>query len=145
MFVSQIPNNDPRPYRNTADGSRWPDDGADPILLPFKPRPEYDHTRDPKPVIHRHDDCTTDGVRIEEKVGADDEWAPRREQFDVPLNRVLQAFRAEAVLQREADYLTLTHQAKLWLRHWYGMEDATDEEIDHARRVLSKLVNVYGG
>lgn len=33
---------DPVPFRNRSDGSRWPDDGGDPDLLPLSPRPEYE-------------------------------------------------------------------------------------------------------
>lgn len=37
---------DPAPFRNRSDGSRWPDDGGDPNLLPLDPRPEYVQDRD---------------------------------------------------------------------------------------------------
>jgi hypothetical protein len=33
---------DPAPYRNRYDGSRWPDNGDDPWLLPFEPREGYE-------------------------------------------------------------------------------------------------------
>lgn len=32
---------DPRPFRNRYDGTRWSDNGDDPWLLPFDPRPGY--------------------------------------------------------------------------------------------------------
>lgn len=36
---------DPHPFRNRVDGSRWPDDGGDPDLLPLDPRPEFAQDR----------------------------------------------------------------------------------------------------
>lgn len=36
---------DPAPFRNRCDGSRWPDDGGDPDLLPLSPRPRFEQDR----------------------------------------------------------------------------------------------------
>lgn len=47
---------DSHPFRNRVDGTRWPDDGGAPDLLPLSPRPEfeqdrgaYDHLLSPDP------------------------------------------------------------------------------------------------
>lgn len=44
-LISALLNLDPRPYQNTKDDSRWPDNGGDPELLPFRPRPQYEQRR----------------------------------------------------------------------------------------------------
>lgn len=64
---------DPAPFRNRCDGSRWPDDGGDPDLLPLQPRPQfqqdpaaYEHllSLDPFPYL---DTLSPSGRRYSEK------------------------------------------------------------------------------
>jgi hypothetical protein len=64
---------DPRPFRNRYDGTRWPDDGGDPDLLPLVPREgfEQDHAAydgmlslDPFPYV---DSLSPSGRRYTEK------------------------------------------------------------------------------
>lgn len=137
MFVSQIPNSDPEPYYVEDDyGHRIHVDGwfALDDTATFDPRPEFDHTRDPEPWAFQ-------GVRASVRPSGDWRWAPRREQFDVPVNRVLEAFRGiEADEPGSAAYYLDSMRQNAPLFH----RDFTTEEIDHARRVLSKLANVYG-
>lgn len=99
MWIGVRPD-DPRPYRNTADNSRWPDDGyshdlRDPVLLPFDPRRE----------------------------------------FRAPTNPILAAFRNCGWGGR------LNAAARIWLDEieQYHDSDALPEQIEHARKVLTRL------
>ena len=114
-------------------------------------RPEFEPTRDPWPWEH------PDGTRWYAEDGAcwpesgPDaglvhewsnvlKWAPRREQFDTPVNRVLVAFRdagRRANLQPWMDVRGLPDPVLAG-----RMLHATSDEIDHARRVLTRLANL---
>lgn len=70
-------------------------------------------------------------------------WAPRREQFDTPVNRVLLAFREDVRLNPYTAGFRM--QAEVWLIGIdFGLgqhNGSTQQEIDHARRVLTRLAN----
>lgn len=60
-------------------------------------------------------------------------WAPRHEQFDTPVNRVLVLFRRDAEhngIEAALEYDWPTNSVA-----------SSAEEIDHARRVLTRLAN----
>lgn len=58
-----------------------------------------------------------------------------------PVNPILVAFRAESRLQREGIGFGMRTQAQLWLQRQDGADDATPEQADHARKVLTRLAN----
>lgn len=105
----------------------------------FDPRPEFEPTCDPWPHLdglgNRHREAV---------VSADPyyctRWAPRREQFDTPVNRVLVDVRAER------DGLTNSVALVTYYSAWeqsIGDPTAlgywTADEIEHARKVLTRL------
>lgn len=113
-------------------------------------RPEFEPTRDPKPwknVYNGRRLPNTESLARLWRNGKGNRthwvWAPRREQFDTPLNRVLVDMRGY-----RSERLTMKNP-KGWARVLSAFEvaaqdnpwQATPDEIDHARRVLVRLAN----
>lgn len=141
MFLSQRPNNDPQQWQHRVTGKRFPDPyeaGTEAGLCDDNPRPEFTQTRDPLPWIDAR------GIRWADSRVTNVTWSPRHEEFDTPVNRVLAAFRSHYWSFRPEN-------AEAWLKDMnegdgYGFDatlSATDAEVEHARRVLSKLTAVY--
>lgn len=140
MFLSQRPNNDPKPFEipNTYDaltgeGNVRLSKKADGAVL--APRPEFTQTRDPHPYVGpngatRH--------AFPGWLGSDRlVWSPRHEEFDTPVNAILAAFR----IARHGG-ISVQEQASGWLavlKVRFAEDDATPEQFDHARRVLHLL------
>lgn len=123
IFKSRQVNLDPLPYVDAVGvRTNHPQGPAD---KRYEPRPEFEPTRDPYPMQGK------DGGRYRYVPGRSGSWAPRRAQYDTPINRVLARFRhasePEFILRYLPAYL-------IGLEQW-----ATPEEIEHARRVLSRL------
>lgn len=144
IFKSRQVNLDPEPWVDAETGKRL--DVGDTLTAILEdretidsPRPEFEPTRDSEPWVN------TFGNRVRSPGRTDDGefiWAPRREQFDTPVNRVLVDFRAQwdtCVTARERRDVAFA-----WKRDtgtgWNPL-GATPDEIDHARRVLTRLAN----
>lgn len=135
IFKSRQINNDPQPWACHTHLGRWAGqcDHAGSI---HSPRPEFDVTRDPEPWII---DTGYLVIRSAFEPREDDplvvyaEWSPRRDQFDTPVNLILVEFRAS---QHSAQWwlATLAHEPESY--RW------TPAQIDHARRVLTRLAAV---
>lgn len=172
IYASQRPNNDPEPRVNLDENGnekpgtrhgRYADCSA---LCVERPRPKFDHTRDPEPWHVTLTSAKGHNGRWREWRGAADDWddalahaeaanpgwnahtggyLPRHEQFDVPVNRVLVEFRADRVnpqgdgMDDPRELLDAMDQPEFSI-----FNDFTPEELDHARRVLTKIVNVFG-
>lgn len=125
IFVSQRANNDPAPVV-APDGftrggmENWPGEGVE-----LDPRPWFTQTRDTHPWLIKIGAWR--GSRVSHAV-PDAEWHPRHRDFDPPVNSMLAEF-------RQSD-----RPASWWLG--LGAEGLrfTPDEVDHARRVLTKLV-----
>ena len=131
---------DPEPYTE-APGVRHPAYASEgmPIMhgLVYDPRPEFEPTRDPEPYLfqgHRYRADQVEGIRrnnSQRDVPAKITWAPRREQFDTPANRVLVLFR------RDADHNGIDSALEYdWPTNSVASSPA---EIEHARKVLTRL------
>lgn len=110
----------------------------DPAHVVWAPRPEFEPTRDPKPWLC---DYEVDGHPVRSFFDGHGRytWAPRREQFDTPVNRVLSGVRED--WQESND---LGHDLRAHALMWLSTEDdweVTPEEAHHARRVLTRLAN----
>lgn len=148
-FLSQRPNNDPFPM---VGKDRYPANVTpDGTPLRFDPRPEYDHTGDPQPWFSAGHQWSEQFKREIEASGVywgqPWEWAPRREQFDVPVNVYLAAYRSY-VQDFGDDDLSEARIRSEELDNLFkspAVQSISKPQIDHARRVLAKLVNVYGG
>lgn len=138
MFISQRPNLDPTPWENMG-GHRVGPKAAAVMHLPIpgwtkNPRPEFEPTRDPEPWrsknhVIRYTQAQHDSMLYSEVL----RWAPRREQFDTPVNPILVAFRADdSFAQTWLDDLDLGSGDAFWCL-------PTPTEIDHARKVLTRL------
>lgn len=146
IFKSRQVNLDPWPFVNPADGSRWyaeggvcwPETGTEAGLvhewsstLVYDPRPEFEPTRDPEPWV---DPLNRNrwGLGYKERFV----WAPRRKQFDTPVNRVLAQFRNNLPYYGES----LAESAEWWVSDLaHCTEGFTPDEIEHARKVLTRL------
>lgn len=138
IFKSRQVNLDPEPY--TYDGfratravaesqARW-------SAVEHVPRPEFEPTRDPKPY-------EWNGYRYTPEQrntfpGQPCNWSPRREQFDTPVNPILVAFRRDQ--SEEGGQRHVLSWAE-WLEYPTTLNRYTPEQIDHARRVLTRLAN----
>lgn len=102
----------------------------------FDPRPEFEPTRDEHPWLYA-------GERYAENPGGGwpgkrPVWAPRRTQFDTPVNPILVEFRS--AVDERLPYA----DPKSWLN---GLENpspgswfyANPDHITHARKVLTRL------
>lgn len=153
IFKSQQVSLDPEPRVNLDERghekpgtrhARYRDCSA---LCVDSPRPEFEPTRDPYP----WEIVVTATGTVRERIADPSwvtfwdaktevcEWAPRRSQFDTPVNRVLVLFRKQ-----------LSPVVPLNL-HIHGFlngitrlasEGFTIAEIDHARKVLTRLATL---
>ncbi|UXO93891.1 hypothetical protein Pan2_72 [Pseudanabaena phage Pan2] len=108
--------------------------------IEWAPRPEFEPTRDEYPWLnpttnYRHRSAWLAGENVAV-------WAPRREQFDTPVNRVLVEF-------RQGWAHDPTYGAANWLESlddpaWpvESVRNAAPDEIDHARKVLLRLISI---
>lgn len=155
ILKSRQANLDPEPYVDQHGIYRSPD--GDPAghdfdaRFHYDPRPEFEPTRDKHPwaVSTLAEDDLPD-FRITslealeamphfEKFDFLVEWAPRREQFDTPVNSVLAWFR-----ENFSGHPNIRGGAQMWLESmsrndWAYGDDHTPDEIDHARKVLTRL------
>lgn len=143
IYKSHQVNLDPEPYRNgLGERATTIDDlpHDERIWFDCDPRPEFEPTRDPEPYWfqgHRYRSDQVEAVlRNNSQRGAPAHivWAPRREQFDTPVNRVLVLFR------RDAEHNGIDSALEY---DWPTNSVASSaDEIDHARRVLTRLANL---
>lgn len=136
IFKSRQVNLDPFPYVDS-DSRRYDLASGKPRPEEYKPRPEFEPTRDPEPWAHR---AYGDRSKFELNSFV---WAPRREEFDTPVNRLLLEFRrlwvgqVDIVEQAAELAYNLGEHDYLWeLRE---DTDYTPAEIEHARKVLERL------
>lgn len=140
IFLSQRVNLDPEPWVNPfGNRVRTPgrtDDGE----FTWAPRPEFEPTHDPEPwacqAFHNGVQCTQRAAQPWMLDRAGRVWAPRREQFDTPVNRVLVLFR------RDVEHTGI--EAALEYDWPTNSVASSAEERDHARRVLTRLENWRG-
>lgn len=127
IFTSRSPESyDPEPWLDHWGGRvAEPFKGA--LALVYDPRPEFEPTRDAEPWL------APDGTRWQEKCITDEEWAPR----DRNRNRILIAFRSDR------DHIEMQRTPIEWLADELEIVGApfyTPAEVEHARKVLSRLV-----
>lgn len=121
----------------------------------YRPRPEFEPTRDPRPWLVSVADgsglpdfraaslATIDALPHREKFDLLIEWAPRREEFDTPVNRLLLEFRR--LWAGQVDMLEQAAEMAYNLGdHDYLWEltqdtDYAPAEVEHARKVLERL------
>ncbi len=141
IFKSKQVNLDKRPWSilgvEAIEFRQTEEERAENLHFPgvYDPRPEFEPTRDPLP--HACQKCSgrwpvaTDDPRHGPSV-----WAPRREQFDTPVNRLLAFFRG----YYEARMIPLARAARAAAESVDEMfGDYTPDEIEHARKVLTRL------
>lgn len=141
VYKSRQVNLDPEPWV-WADGGRAANN-LDVEVAIWAPRPEFEPTRDPEPWacqgMHGGVQCTKRAAEPWMLDRAGRVWAPRREQFDTPVNRVLVHFRQMHGFRTDA---FLVQAATAWCASPDDMVKAgayTPDEIDHARKVLTRL------
>ena len=72
-----------------------------------------------------------------------------RPKYDNNVNRALEFFRLDATYPAIAKWYSLRDRAKIFITFWddpvfyFNDREFTAEEMDHAHRVLTKLINVY--
>jgi len=155
IFISQRPNNDPAPYvvtltKRTPFSNPMSTGSMDEFVREESrvrdPRPEFDHTRDPEPVVDSRTGIRHVGGNCYFGERPTCQWAPRHEQFDVPVNRVLAAYREYVGNFGDDDRSEAERRLEeLSTLDWSSIPafEPTPEELDHARRVLAKLVGVF--
>lgn len=143
-FKSHQVNLDLEPWV-THHGVRAAKPGEVALAWAYDPRPEFEPTRDPLPfIIHnsrgegrRYSRREVEPLRESLSV----EWAPRHDQFDTPVNRVLVSVREGLKIRagRERELIDL------WLGNLRPISNpaqgfgVTEAEVDHARKVLTRL------
>ena len=153
-FKSRQVNLDPEPYvyghKDTrVDREQGEELALNGFAIELAPRPEFEPTRDPFPYVASlagiDNRFSVAGVKYLPFVANYPElrWAPRREQFDTPINPILVEFRRDC--ESDIDGWTISEIAA----HWCQSENvgdgyATPEQIDHAHRVLTRLANMNG-
>lgn len=120
VFKSRQVNLDPWWGPNVKPGMVVPGGGL------VVPRPEFEPTRDPKPWLTPGTFDAPGDTRHADQRSGSSLWAPRREEFDTPVNRVL--VDARAIGWRDPNTLDQ-----------YPDTDWSADEIDHARKVLTRL------
>ena len=132
IFKSHQVNIDPEPWKSLNHGGR----GATALVyddMKYSPRPEFEPTRDPEPYVR--EDGWRERKEAKNLQGRGYGWAPRREEFDTPVNQALVDFRRRYVLNGTRD------DAAEWLETGIDPWHYTPEEIKHAQKVLSRLVD----
>ena len=116
----------------------------------YDPRPEFEPTRDPYPwVVSTLNagglpdfrvvslEAAREAMSYFEKFDFLVEWAPRREQFDTPVNRILADVRYERSGEPDLGLYYARWEQSIGdpaaRRYWKS------HEIEHARRVLTRL------
>lgn len=157
IYKSQQVNLDKEPY--LFQGHRYRADQVEgirrnnsqrnaPAHVVYDPRPEFEPTRDPFPWAVVYLDGSVHDYRADNlgplEPGERFEFRPRREQFDTPVNRMLVAFREDCA-DPDFEVNSVVEYAQAWLNNTPGIDvdwDTFDlDEIDHARRVLTRLAN----
>jgi len=107
---------------------------------------------DPLPWLHDHasENCRDNGSRFTTNNGVGNVWAPRPEFARPPVNGVLAAFRDWGVKTGDPAWaLRCFHDAVTTddfapEAHREVIREAEAAEIDHARKVLTRLANLEG-
>ena len=146
IFKSKQVNTDQKPYRDGMTGRRFASIAqADAEIhdiseLEFDHRPEFNVTRDPEP--YRNEDSaerlTAQEAEQDRATGWEVTFDPRPE-YDHPVNRVLVAFRQGRFASLDWFLHEYCHDTDSWVWDGTDAENPTPEEIDHARRVLTRL------
>lgn len=154
IFLSRRPNLDPEPW-TCEHGARFTDHdsaydhspGDDPECgAILDPRPEQELTRDPLPFANRipgnrYPDIDSAAYLTGQRTPGDlYSWAPRRDEYDTPVNRVLALWREATDGDMRGWGVWLALAGADMLRDG----DTTPAEIDHARKVLTRLANLRG-
>lgn len=146
IFVSQRANDDPEPWvshhgrHEDPDPAGWDFD----VEFSFQPRPEFTQTRDEWPWQNEDGERQALHNRL---LGY--EWSPRHDEFDPPVNTVLQAYRKFSHRLGAVDLWLAAHDALEAFGGYVTWDDpehafhvltkAHSAEVQHARRVLTKL------
>jgi hypothetical protein len=148
IFKSKQVNLDPNPYVSEISGLRRPaPTDTNPSIWRYAPRPEFEPTRDPYPWRNRYDgsrwaDPGIDLGAVMPGAGVLD-WAPRRDQFDTPVNPVLAEFRklwaGQVDMFDQAAELADNLGDVDYLWELQRDTDYTPNEVTHARKVLERL------
>lgn len=149
IFKSKQVNTDQKPYRNEDSTERLTAQEAEQDRetgweVTHDPRPEFNVTRDPEPWALRQANGTDIRVARREDfmpITVGISFDPRPE-FDHPVNRILSGVREDV-----ANSADLGHDVRATAEYWLSFSDdwdkdgltATPDEIDHARRVLTRL------
>lgn len=151
-FLSRRPNLDPEPWLGVGRIGNGKRRAEYALGYEHRPRPEFEPTRDPAPwamlqvepiygtspeIVMR--DATAESMSPDENRDEWIEWRPRREQYDTPVNRVLADIRAIVAHYNPPNRLGIYWG---WLHDPEVDEADTPDEIDHARRVLTRLANM---
>lgn len=132
LFKSHRVNLDREPYRDPSSGVRFRKQFHDPDdLYVYDPRPQFEPTRDPLPWWS----ATAMGRTAHWHEGS--VWAPRREEFDTPVNPILVNLR----LMRGTDLAlseTLARTAQ-WMLDQEDFSASESAEMEHARVVLTAI------
>jgi len=138
IFKSQQVNLDPEPWIHPDSYNRYAEASPEDFLR--SPRPEFEPTRDPHPY------ASALGARYAYPGTLGSErlvWAPRREQFDTPVNPLLAEFRllwaGQTDMQDMAAEMVynLTDHDYLW--EMQRDTDYTPDQVNHAVKVLERL------
>jgi len=145
VFKSKQVNTDPKPWVHHYDSTdRSSSDDLPGGLRDYKPRPEFNVTRDSEPWALRQANGTDIRMARREDfmpITVGIRFDPRPEH-DHPVNRILSGIREDV-----ANSADLGHDVRATAEYWLSFSDdwdkdgltATPDEIDHARRVLTRL------
>lgn len=150
IFKSRQVNLDPAPWRAIKGGVRTSGSMVEGLTrigveVVLDPRPEFEPTRDPEPYLILGERSATPADFAL--------FAPRREQFDTPVNPILVAMRDDYQQYVGTPGAVDRVFWESWLERLprvkshgviasaHGGFVATAEQIDHARRVLTRLAN----
>ena len=133
IFKSHQVNLDPMPAADYR-GTRYVAEAYPKYAPLWDPRPEFAPTRDKRPWKLTSGWREFPTLEAGTRRGYLPVWMPDREQFDTPVNPILVAFRA-GTLDVDWFLYEYNHDTDSWV--W----DRTPEQIDHARRVLTRLAN----
>lgn len=150
IFKSRQVNLDPAPYV-------WPSGvrsmfteglGSDGLhhVLTYRPRSEFEPTRDPAPWWNPAEVIQTGNYARSSEQLPGYNYAPRREQFDTPVNRLLLEFRrlwaGEVDIVEQAAEMAHNLGEHDYLWELQEDTDYTPDEVEHARRVLTRLARL---
>ena len=153
IFKSKQVNTDQKPYRNEDSTERLTAQEAEQDRetgweVTHDPRPEFNVTRDKRPWdVSRSRPSSLGQIREWRRFasraegegwGQIVEFDPRPE-FDHPVNRILVAFRQGRFASLDWFLHEYCHDTDSWVWDGTNAENPTPDEIDHARRVLTRL------